>query len=559
MPTYVFGSFCLDVAQRSLLQNGRVVKLPKKLFEILVLLVESNGQPLTKEELMSKVWREALVEESNLTVSVSRLRQILKDDKQEPKYIVTLPCWGYRFIAQVRSVRPRTLNSIAVLPFENINEEIEYLAGGLTEFLIYSLSKLPDLRVIPRSSVSRYKGKSFDPIKVANHLDVDWLVSGSFLLRGQDLAISVELLDTGCNEILWGDRYVTRTSDFLNTQHHIIGEITEKLKLKQREGSHRLTTSNEAYQFYLRGRFQWTKRSEEYLKSSVDCLKWAITEDPHYALAYAGLADSFNLLGFYGIMAPQIAFEQAKVSALKALAIDRSLAEAHASLGFAKFHYDWDCTGAESCFKKSIELNGNYVTARLFYASQLVAMERFEEAICEYKRALELEPHSLIANAALGYGYYFARRYDDTIAQCRVTTEMDENFEIAHVWLGWAYQQKGMLEEAILEFEKALALSGGRPGIIADIGVVAALSGDKERAHAVLENFTELEKHRYISSYCVACIYAALGDFDQAFNFLERAYEDRSHLLLGLRIDPKLGGLCKDARFSNLFKRIWLR
>lgn len=565
MPIYEFGSFQLDLTERCLLRNGQFLSLAQKPFEILALLVENQGHLITKEELMNKLWPNTSVEDGNLTVSMSKIRRVLGEDKRRHKFIATYPRRGYRFIAEVRSVGEGRIDSIAVLPFDHADtiQDVEYLTDGLTESLIYCLSKLPNLRVAPSSSVFPYKGKRTESRKIANKLGVRSVLTGRITLRGENLTISTELLDARCNALLWGERYHRKISDLLTTQHDIALEITEKLKLRlsaevRERITERLTKSNEAYQLYLRGRFHWNKRSEEEINKSIEYFKKAIKIDSGYTPSYVGLANSYNVLGYYSILAPKVAFPRARAAALRALALDDSLAEAHASLGYARLYYDWDWNGAEQSFKRSIHLDPNCPTTHQFYANYLGVMGRFEEAIAEFKRALDIDSVSLIANASLGCCYYFARQYDRAIEQCRFTIEMDRHFELAHVWLGWAYLQKGMWEEAILEYEKAVDLSFGRAGIIAALGTAYALSGKRRRAQKVLEDLRKLAAQRYVSPHRVACIHAALSEIDKAFECLDQAYDDRSHLLVGLNIDPRLDALRADPRFDTLARRVGL-
>lgn len=580
-PLYEFGPFCLDTKERVLLRDGRLVPLAPKAFSTLLVLVRNKGHVVEKDVLMSEVWPDDIVEEGNLTQHVFMVRRALGDTTETPGYIETIPRRGYRFLepqkihsgtavrinyqedhssGNVTSIVPHLL---AVLPFSNNGDDhaVEHLSDGITESLINSLSVLPQLRVTARSTVFRYKGNP-DHISIGRDLRVQFVLVGRINVRDDKLYVGTELLDVTNGWQLWGRTFNTEGSSIFDIQDEIAREIANSLRVRliaaqEERLTKRFTESSEAYQAYLKGRFYWSKRSEAGLHKSIACFNQAISLDPNYALAHAGLADAYNVLGFYCMLAPTDAFPKAIAAALKALSIDSHLAEAHASLGFATFLHEWDFHAAEQSFKRSIETNPNYVTARLFYGCHLAAMGRFEEAIAEYKRALQIDPLSLIANAGLGYGYYFARQYDEAIEQCNVAIELDENFELSHVWAGWACQQKGKWERAILEYEKAIALSGGRTGVVAALGGVYALSGNRKEARRVLAELREVATRKYVSPYRVACIYAALGKHDKAFDCLEAAYQDRSHLLVNLRVDPKLDTLRSDSRFTELTNRIF--
>ena len=579
---YEFGPFSLDTRERVLLRDGRLVPLAPKALSTLLVLVRNKGHVVEKDVLMAEVWPDEFVEEGNLTQHVFMVRRALGDTSDTPGYIETIPRRGYRFLEpqKVEAVSPSAVpinlqgqntgteggvvpHLLAVLPFNCNGDDhaLEHLSDGITESLINSLSMLPQLRVTARSTVFRHKG-SVDHVKLGRDLHVQFVLVGRIEVRGDKLMIATELVDVANDWQLWGRTFDTHVNNIFDVQDEITKEIVSSLRLRliaaqEKSLTKRYTESSEAYQAYLKGRFYWSKRSEMALHKSITYFNQAIALDSNYALAHCGLADAYNVLGFYCMLAPTDAFPRARAAGMKALSIDSNLAEPHASLGFAKFHYEWDWDSAEQCFKRSIELNPNYVTARLFYGSQLVALSRFDEAIIQYKLALGIDPLSLIANAGLGYAYYFARRYDDAIEQCNVAIDLDEHFELSHLWGGWAYQQKGLWDRAILEYEKAMRLSGGRSGIVAALGAVYALSGNKKEARRVLRVLNELATEKYVSPYRVASIHAALGNTDKAFDCLEQAYEDRCHQLVNLQVDPKLDSLRSDHRFTELIARVF--
>jgi serine/threonine protein kinase/tetratricopeptide (TPR) repeat protein len=455
------------------------------------------------------------------------------------------------------------IDSIAVLPFQNRSTETdtEYLSDGLTESLIYRLSQLPDLKVSPTTSVFRYKGKEIDPIKVGQELGVSAVLSGRIVQRGDNLTISAELLDVGNNRLLWGEQYERKLSELLATQREIAREIVEKLKLKV-SGEERLlakhyTESNEAYQLYLKGRFYWNKRTAAALRKSIEYFNQAIEKDPGFALAYAGLADCYAVPA--NRLPPREVMPKAKAAAMRALELDETLAEAHTSLARVYSAYDWNWTSAEKGFKRAIELNPNYATAHQFYGDYLEATGRPTEAIAEEKRALELDPLSLVINFELGMSFYYAHDFDQAIEQFQKTLELDQNFPLAREFLPASYEQKGMYAEAIAGFKDNTSRGVDESKIsITRLGRVYALSGKKHEARAILDELKQLSAQHYLPADAIALVYAGLGEKDQAFAWLEKAYEERAFRMQFIKVEPKWDSLRSDPRFADLLRRIGL-
>ena len=460
------------------------------------------------------------------------------------------------------------IESIAVLPFTNQNHDpdSDYLSDGLTESIINSLTQLPNLKVIARSSVFRYKGKETDPMAAGKELGVRSVLTGRILQRGDSLTISTELLDVRDNKQLWGEQYHEKTSDLLSIQREIAKEITGNLRLKlsgpeQSRLAKHYTENAEAYQLYLKGRFYWNKRTEEGVRKGIEYFQQAIEKDPTYALAYTGIADCYSLETLHidvGSLSPSEAAPKAKAAAMKALELDDTLAEAHTSLAFIKLNFDWDWTGAEREFKRAIELNPNYSNGHHWYSHYLMAMGRIEESLAESKRALELDPLSLITNVHLGWHYLNAHQYDLAIEQLSKALEMDPNFGVGHWYLGLADAQKERYSEAENELRKAKELLKDSMATEADTGYVYAVSGKKDQALKVIDELKELSKRRYVSSYHVAMIYLALKEKDQAFEWLENAYRERSDLLVYLKVEPRLESVRSDQRFADLVRRVGL-
>ena len=458
------------------------------------------------------------------------------------------------------------IGSIAVLPFVNASTDAnaEYLSDGISESLINSLSQLPDLKVISLSSVLHYKGKQIDPEAVGRELGVHAVLVGRLVQRGDGLSISAELVDARDKSHIWGEQYSRKLVDVLMVQEEISKEISEKLRLRlsgeeRKRLSKRFTKNTEAYQDYLRGRYYWNKRTQEGYKRAIDHFEQAIDKDPTYALAYTGLADCYGLRGLReGGLSPTEAFAKAKESSTRALGIDDTLAEAHTSLAFTLLFYDWDWWAAEREFKRGIELNPNYSIVHQWYGTYLSAMERHGEAIAEKKQAQELDPLSLVINRSVGWTFYFARHYDQAIEQYRKTLDLDPNFIQARLWLGEAYEQKGLYEEAISEIQKVLTLSGRNHAVVATLGHAYAVSGKRVDAMKILESLNEQSKQSYVSPYDRAVIYAGLGEKDQAFEWLNKAYEERSSYLVFLKVEPIWDSLRSDRRFVDLLRRMRL-
>jgi len=458
------------------------------------------------------------------------------------------------------------IDSIAVLPFQNRSTEpdSEYLSEGLAESLIYRLSQLPNLKVSPTSLVFRYKGQEIDPIKVGKDLGVSAVLSGRITQRGDNLTISAELVDVRYNKLLWGEQYDRKTSELLATQREIAREIVDTLKLKvsgqERGVAKHYTESNEAYQLYLKGRFYYNKRTDEGMQKSLEYYQQAIAKDPTFALAYSGVADTYDLLcapDAGGTLPPNEVMPKAKAAAQKAIEIDESLAEPHVSLAHVRYYYDRDWAAAEREFKRAIELNPNYPQAHHWYAIYLMWSGRTNEGLAEIRRAQELDPLSLPINMTVGWLLCDAQRIDEGIDQLRKTLEMDPAFVVAHVRLGYCYERKGAYDGAIAESQRIFDLGAKSLGI-AGLGRAYAMAGKRNEAQKELAELQELSKQRYVSPGLFALIYAAVGDKDQAFAWLEKAVAEHDLFTARLKVDQRFDPLRSDPRFADLVKRVGL-
>jgi serine/threonine protein kinase/Tfp pilus assembly protein PilF len=456
-----------------------------------------------------------------------------------------------------------TIRSIAVLPFANTdgNPETEYLSDGISETLINSLSKLPGVKVIARSSSFRYKGKEVDPQEVAQALGVESILTGRVVQRGDNLLISAELVNASDKTQVWGDQYNRKLADILTVQDEIAKRISETLRLRLSGEQQQLLTKRysenvEAYQDYLKGRFYSAKSTESGLKTSIEYFNKAIEKDPNYALAWAGLANGYWEDSDIHI-APHDAMSKAKQAALKALTLDDTLAEAHAALAIEMTAYDWDWANAEKEFRRAIELNPDYPTAHAQYGWYLSLMGRHEEAIAEVKRATVLDPLSTNSNGILGLAFGWAGRNDEAVAQLQKTVELDPESWLTLAYLGWVHIGQGKFSEAITALQRAKQIDDNQY-VIGALGESYALSGNRAEALTALSALKEMSKQRYVSPHCVAMIYVGLGEKDLAFEWLQKAHEARSEHLSWLKIDARMNPLRSDPRFAELMRRVGL-
>jgi TolB-like protein/Flp pilus assembly protein TadD len=450
------------------------------------------------------------------------------------------------------------------LPFQNRSGDpnTEYLSDGLAESLIYRLSKLPNLQVSPTSSVIRYKGKDTDVPTVASELRVEAVMTGKLVQIGDNLTISVELIDARNNKLLWGEQYDRKMSDLLSTQREIASEIASKLRLRlsgegEKSLTKRYTDNNDAYQLFLKGRFHFAKRNKPDVERSVEYFKQAIALDPSFALAYSALADSYNGMTAYPYMAPKLAVPLAKAAANRALEIDPTLAEAHTALANSLACFDWKWKEAEQEFKRAVELNPNDAGTHWRYGMfYLMPVGRLEEAIAEGKRSLELEPLDLNHGANLSGLYFYAGQYDKALEHARQVHSLDSNFIVGRWALSQVYIQKGMYPEAIDLNEKALQNEPTNPVFLRFAGIAYAKAGRRQDAEKIIDRFREIAKTQYVMSYHLALIYSALGDKEKAITELETAFNEHDYLLPRIQVEPFLDPLRNEPRFQDLIKRM---
>ena len=503
---------------------------------------------------------------SNGTLGLQQLPEKVQAERRRKKLLIVglalaacfiIACAVTIFILR----RAKKIESIAALPFTNVSTDpaTDYLPDGITELIIGKLSQLPNMKVTPVSSVFRYKKSNMDAIAIGRELGVQAVLTGRITQRGDTLSITAELINVSDNSQIWSEQYTEKLND--NLPGRISLAISENLRLKLTgEDRKRLlksyTENTEVYQAYLQGRFFWNKRSQEDLKRAIDYFNQVIEKEPAYAPAYIGLADCYVLLAG-NTMSSKEAMPKAKAAARKALELeqDNTLAEAHASLAFAKMKYDWDRPGAEVEFKRAIELKPIYPTAHQWYSFSLRAMGRFDEALEEIKVAQAQDQRSLIIATSMGGTYYFARQYDEAISQLQQIIEKDQNFTTAHLYLGRAFEQKKMYEQAISEFQKAHASPDDLEALAA-LAHALAVSGKKAEANKILNELLNLSRERYVSPYFIATVYTGLGDKNRAFEWLDKTFEDRNEGMIWLQTEPMLDSLRSDQRFAALQRRV---
>ncbi len=660
---YEFDNFRLDAAERQLSRDGTPVTLPSKAFDLLLTLVENSGRLVEKGEIYRRVWGDQVVEESNLTVQVSAIRKALGERTQNPRYIVTVPGYGYRFVGDVvnpaedrevvietqtlshiviekeeahddnsrqrfpddeslkivkalpptpperqtfarrlwrgtesharrkfvalavvlavglallvyyslskqavpspRVTPPNQIKSIAVLPFKPLVVESrdESLELGMADTLIARLSNIRGVNVRPISAVRKYASVEQDALAAGREQKVDAVLDGQIQKARDKIRVTVRLLSVEDGAQLWTSQFDEKMTDIFAIQdsisERVAGMLAVKLTGEERKRLAKSYTENtEAYQLYIMGRYHLNRLTDDGFMKSLDYFQKAIEKDSNFALAHAGVAESYNALGDFNVLPPTEVYPKARTAALKALELDDMLAQAHTALAVVKFGYDWDWSGAEIEFKRAIELNPSDSEAHEQYGFYSAFMGKFDEAIAEMRRAQELDPVSLVKITGVGQVLLLARRYDESIEQCRRALEMDPNLGFAHWLLGLAYMYKGTYEPAIRALQKSIPLSGDSPDEPASLGLAYALSGKSGEARKIMEELTQRSKRKYLSSIPIATLHAALGEKDQAFALLDSAYDERDTLLILLKVEPMFDPLRSDPRFADLVRRV---
>ncbi len=465
--------------------------------------------------------------------------------------------FGYKYLSPAKQI-----NSIAVMPFENKNSDADtdYLSDGLAESLIFRLTQIPDLKVSPTSSVMRYKGKETDIAKIASELGVDAVMTGRLTKRGDNLNITVELVDARTNKSLWGEQYERKLSELLTTQREIVTEIVRKLQLKlsgesEQKFAKNYSESPEAYQLYLKGRFYWNKRTEEYLNKAIEQFKAAVDKDPNFALAYTGLADCYGVLPYYSSVISSEFLPQAKAYATRAIAIDGSLGEAHISLAIAELGL-WNWRDAEKEFRRGLELSPNYAIGHQWYGQYLHIHGRYDAALTENKRAHDLDPLSLTINSDQAMIHLVRGDADSAIEACKRSIDLDPNWYTAHRWLALSYFQKGRNSEALAEAEKSVDLSNRNSGSLGILGYVLAQTGKRSEALKIAEELKTAFSKRQAKGTDVGWAYIGLNEKEEVFAWLEKDFESRNPTMPFRLLIPPLNSMSEDSRYKDLWKRM---
>ena len=455
--------------------------------------------------------------------------------------------------------------SIAVLPFANMSNEPgqEYFSDGLAEGILNSLAHLKGLKVCARTSSFQFRGKDVDIKDVGEKLGVRTVLEGSVLRQGDRVRVTVQLINAEDGFHFWSVQYDENMDDIFTLQTKIADAIAEKLEITLLDSERQMVTkkpsiSKEAYELYLKGRSFWNRRTPPDLKKGIEFFLQAIKLDSLYAAAYSGVADCYTALGYGSFLAPKEAFPKALEAASKALELDSTLAEPHASLGYYRFYYDWDWAAAEQEFRIAIDLNPNYEFGYDWYGYYLTAMERYDEARIIFKKAAELDPLSVQIRTDMGFSLYYSRNYDQALKEFQSSLKMNPGFGLAHIWTGRVYQQKKMYKESIEEYRNTLLAAPAWPVAYAAIGNVYGIMGEREKARDILDTLAVLSKSRFVTSYGVALVYAGLGENDKSFEWINKAYDERSNWLVWLKSDPRWDPIRSDKRFAELVHRVGL-
>jgi TolB-like protein/Tfp pilus assembly protein PilF len=573
------GDFELDARAGELRKNGSTIRLPEQLFRLLTLLTQRSGEVVTREEIRSILWSDRFVNfDDSINSAIKRLRQYLDDSAINPRLIKTLPGRGYRFAVPTEPIKPlpnvdvdtNTSEAreprLAVLPFRNLsgNDADEHLVTGLTDALVTAVAKIPKLHVVSRRGALGNKGLDHVMSSSDRKLRVDALLQGAVLRSGNRVRVTVQLLNTATEEFLWAESYDYMFRDILAFHSDVSGAIAEHVSEKLvTESRPRMPVSAHsrhpaAYQAYLKGHSVFKNVTDEGLWKARHYWKKAIREDPDFAKAHAGLAESYNMLGITGLLPATEALARARESATKALEIDESLSEAHTALAFTRMlEWDWDGAGKE--FRRAVQLDPNFTTGNpCHYVEYLLAIGRPETAVAELERAQEIQPLSLFLSVILGWAYYGTGQYDKAIWQHRRVVSIDPHFNMAHWCLGLDYLQKRRYRAAIDSFQKARLLGGPHNAIFA-LGYAYAMLGDKERTQQSLKELKRTLKTSYTPPYYFAAIHAGLGELDAAFECLDHACKAHDVGLIWLNWDPQFDTLRSDPRFEEILKTIGLK
>jgi TolB-like protein/Tfp pilus assembly protein PilF len=471
--------------------------------------------------------------------------------------LVSLAIGAYFFY--FNSTKQRA-HSIAVIPFESLRSEPgqEFLIDGVTEGILNSLSQQEGLKVSARSSSFQFRGGTIALQDIATKLGVQAIVEGAVDIDGDRIQIVVQLINAEDQMHLWSQRFEGNVDEIFSIQDKIANSIAKALLSSSRRVVTQRTTNKEAYELYLKGRSHWNLRTQLELLKGVEAFEEAIEKDPEFGAAYAGLADCYTALGYASFLSPKESFPKAFDAATKALKLDTTLAEAHATLGFYQFYYEWDWAEAEQEFRKAISINPNHELAYDWYGYYLTAMQRYDEAQVVFAKAASLDPLSAGIGTDMGFSLYYDKQYDQASEALRAALKLNPNFPLAHIWLGRVYQVKKMYDQSIDEYKKALTVMSGWPVAYAQIGNVYGVSGNHQQARVILDSLNSFATKKFVTSYGMALVYAGVGEKTKVYEWLNKAYDERSHWLVWLNVDPRWDEFRSDPQFTELLARISL-
>lgn len=551
----LFGDCTFDSEARTLVRGADTVRLSGKAFQLLELLLAARPNPIAKSDLFARLWPDTFVSEANLASLVKEIRAAIADDARAPRFVRTVHRFGYAFSAPATETPERSgIESIAVLPFANRSghADLDYLADGLAESLINTLASIEGLRVAPRASAFRYRDADLGVVR--RELNVRAALTGRVRVVGDAVNLQVELIDLAKDAQLWGRQFQAPIRGIFALEEELSRDVVTALRLRitgetDRRLSKRYTESAGAYQLYLKGRHHWNRRTAEGIERAIFFFESAIDADAAYAPAYSGLADCYISLASRDLYAPLQLMPKAEAAARRALDLDAELAEAHASMGAIHEVFHWRWERAQEEYLAALRLNPGYVTARQWYALALAHRGRIAEALAQMAVAAESDPLSFMLNASTAVVHYLGRAYDEAEEACQRALEINPHHEPAHFTLGLAHQQRGRFDDAHAELERALAISRGEPHVVAALGAL-------ERSQARLEALAELSLTRDVSPVHFATVHVALGETDQALEWLARGVEARSGWLVYLATEPRFDPLRADERFDGILSRV---
>jgi len=578
--SYSFGDFELDLTAYQLKRSGKSIRLERIPFDLLILLIKRPGELITREEIAASLWTERQFQdfETGTNTAIRKLRIALQDDAEKPRFIETAVGRGYRFIAPVEvhratapisaattSPAPSPGAMLAVLPFINLtgDRSQDYFSDGMTEELITQLGRSDGtgLGVIARTSVMPYANTHTPVRQIARELKVDYVLEGSARREGRVVRITAQLIRASDETHLWAKDFDRDIGSVLTLQREVAEAIEREIlaRIANRPGraSRGTSVDGEAYDLYLQGRRHWNVRTAEGLKKAIEYFERAIGRDPSYAAAYAALADVYAQLAYGNYIAPTEGFSKARVAIAKAKELDPYAAEPFASEGYLKMYFDWDFAGAREAFLKSIELNASYAAAHQWFGILLTAEQQFREALTELQHATRLDPLSPAALTDLGFMLHYNGRNAEAAETLANALQLNPRFPIAHFWLGRVYAAQGECTKALDEFESASQFLPEWQPLLAARGHVCGVCGKREEAEEILRRFHSIALGRFVTSYGIALVYAGLGSHDETLLWLRKAYEERSHWLVWLGLDPRWEKVRIDPRFRALLRDVF--